>query len=159
MAPQRTPIGIRLTRRLKAMPSGCIEWTGVQNAYGYGTILSDDETRKKLVRTHRVAWVLANGPIPDSLSILHRCDNRLCCNVEHLFVGTQQDNVADCISKGRFKLPVVRRGSDNPSYRPIPTELRQEILALEGLPIRAIARRFNTTTGIINRVLKEGNHL
>ncbi|MGH7024521.1 MAG: HNH endonuclease signature motif containing protein [Caulobacteraceae bacterium] len=50
---------------------------------------------------HRLAWELANGPIPDGLLILHKCDNPVCCNPDHLFLGTAADNHADCAAKGR----------------------------------------------------------
>jgi hypothetical protein len=49
---------------------------------------------------HRWAWSAANGD-PGPLNVLHRCDNRLCVNVEHLFLGTQADNMRDMDSKGR----------------------------------------------------------
>ena len=50
---------------------------------------------------HRAAWELANGPVPNGMSVLHRCDNPPCVRPEHLFVGTQKDNVRDMIEKGR----------------------------------------------------------
>lgn len=54
---------------------------------------------------HRVAWMITNGPIPDGLCVLHRCDNPPCVNPAHLFLGTVQDNNADRDAKGRGKLP------------------------------------------------------
>jgi hypothetical protein len=50
---------------------------------------------------HRVAWELEHGPIPDGMLILHRCDNPACWAPEHLFLGTQADNVRDMHAKGR----------------------------------------------------------
>lgn len=50
---------------------------------------------------HRCAWVLANGPIPKSRLVLHRCDNPLCVRPAHLFLGTQLDNMRDKVAKGR----------------------------------------------------------
>lgn len=52
---------------------------------------------------HRVAWELVHGPIADDLCVLHRCDNRLCVNVEHLFLGTRGDNIRDASVKGRAR--------------------------------------------------------
>ena len=54
-------------------------------------------------RLHRIAWEAHNAePIPKGMVIMHTCDNRACFNPEHLVVGTQQENIADAISKGRF---------------------------------------------------------
>lgn len=77
---------------------GCWIWTGARNNSGYGSLYYE----KRYQLAHRVAWRLANGPIPDGLHILHSCDNRPCVNnVDHLFSGTRADNVADMIAKGR----------------------------------------------------------
>lgn len=55
----------------------------------------------KLITTHRAAWIVTHGPIPDGLQVLHRCDNPPCCNPAHLFLGTQLDNVSDMNAKRR----------------------------------------------------------
>lgn len=58
---------------------------------------------RKLSAVHRLSWELYNGPIPAGMYVCHRCDNKVCCNPEHLFIGSQKDNLQDCLSKGRFK--------------------------------------------------------
>lgn len=81
--------------------SHCIEWTGyVDPKHGYGIVGG-----KKNQKAHRVAWEKENGAIPDGLFILHKCDNRACVNPEHLFLGTQTDNMRDCAAKGRIRSP------------------------------------------------------
>ena len=77
--------------------SGCWLWTGGQNVWGYGQW----NYQGKVIGAHRLAWMLTHGPIPHGLSVLHRCDTPLCCNPDHLFLGTQADNMADKARKGR----------------------------------------------------------
>jgi hypothetical protein len=80
----------------KSDERSCWNWkAGTRN--GYGRLWLDGGIKS----AHRVAWEFTNGPIPDGLRVLHRCDNPSCCNPAHLFLGTQEDNVADMVSKGR----------------------------------------------------------
>ena len=78
--------------------TGCHNWTKSLNSKGYGRIKINGT--RKLV--HRVSYELHSGPIPEGLFVLHRCDNRKCCNPEHLSVGTNQDNMDDKVAKGRW---------------------------------------------------------
>jgi hypothetical protein len=78
--------------------TGCWVWIGGSNNKGYGVI--GTHGRKTSLAT-RVSWELHNGPIPDGMWILHRCDHPYCVNPDHLFLGTHQDNMADQVSKGR----------------------------------------------------------
>ena len=75
----------------------CLEWTGCKDHLGRGQIRVDGVTK----RCHRVAWELKHGPIPKGMCICHNCDNPPCCNVNHLFIGTQLDNIADMENKDR----------------------------------------------------------
>lgn len=93
----RKTVEARLFTRSTKMPSGCIEWNGSRLPKGYGQI----SVGGKNVLTHRVAWELANGPIPNGLFVLHRCDNPPCINKECLFLGTKAENNADRAAKGR----------------------------------------------------------
>jgi hypothetical protein len=80
------------------MDTPCIEWAKSRYRNGYGAASIGNG---RMGYAHRVAWEQANGPIPAGMLVLHRCDNRPCVNVEHLFLGTQQDNMDDMWSKGR----------------------------------------------------------
>jgi len=75
----------------------CREWAGRLDRNGYGRL--DREGRAWYV--HRWVWSLVYGPIPDGLYLCHRCDTPACYRVDHLFLGTQRDNLADMTTKGR----------------------------------------------------------
>ncbi|KKL76482.1 hypothetical protein LCGC14_2044430 [marine sediment metagenome] len=96
-----TPIFERLCKRLRLGPNGCLEFQGFRNPKGYGRIAQGPGEKPRIVNAHRVAWEAAFGPIPDGMDVLHSCDNPPCCNPEHLFLGTNDDNVADRSAKGR----------------------------------------------------------
>lgn len=98
------PVGERMARFI-SVQGECHLWTGHTAGNGYGSIRTEDGPRY----AHRVAWELANGPIPDGLYVLHRCDTPRCVNPAHLFLGTAKDNSDDCWRKGRGVTPTVPR--------------------------------------------------
>lgn len=77
--------------------TSCWEWRGWCDKDGYGNV----RRGAGLKRTHRVAYQLVYGEIPEGLFVLHHCDNPPCVRPEHLFLGTHQDNIADKVAKNR----------------------------------------------------------
>lgn len=75
----------------------CWVWTGHKNKWGYGQIT----VMKKSFGSHRVSWEMQHGAIPEGLEILHSCDNPACVRPDHLFAGTQSENISDSVAKGR----------------------------------------------------------
>ena len=105
-------------------PDDCWLWKQSTDRHGYGQTGHDGLHWS----AHRLAWQLSNGPIPDGLFVLHHCDNPPCCNPAHLFLGTQADNMADMVSKGRANL-------DNGRGKPLSEERKRRIAdALRGKP-------------------------
>jgi hypothetical protein len=121
----RIPLAVRFKRHIsERLPNGCILWIGTVNSRGYGSI---NNGYGKMLYAHRVAWELANGPIPAGLFACHRCDVRRCVNPEHLFLGTVSDNQADMVAKGRSN-----RGERHGNVRvtePIVREIRAKYAA------------------------------
>jgi hypothetical protein len=97
------PLSERLWPKVEPEPNtGCWLWMGGANNKGYGML--HDEAGKHML-SHRASYMLTNGPIPQGMHVLHRCDTPLCCNPAHLFLGTHTDNMRDAASKGRIRGP------------------------------------------------------
>lgn len=89
----------RFNSKIKKTKS-CWLWEGAYHYNGYGCIKINNKT----LRVNRLSWFLKNGKIPKNRYVLHKCDNPKCVNPKHLFLGTAQDNIDDCIKKGRFRV-------------------------------------------------------
>ena len=139
----------RLARRLRPTKGGCLEWTGARWANGYGTIRSNTAPYRAQY-THRVAFELAHGPIPTGMLVCHSCDNRLCCNADHLFLGTHEDNMRDMTSKGR-QAKGSRTGTAKLTERDV-VQMRE--LRSQGMTYRTIGARFGVGPGAASRACR-----
>lgn len=118
-------------------PGECWEWNAARNEHGYGIFRMPDERRN--VRAHRMAWELTHGErLPADVKLLHRCDNPPCVNPNHLERGTQLDNIADMVAKGR-----VARGAQKPNSKLSPEDVaKMRLLRAQGETQKALADRF-----------------
>jgi len=82
----------------------CLEWTAT-TSNGYGTFIHN----KKMMNASRAAWIAEYGEISKGTLVLHHCDNRRCCNVNHLFLGTHKDNTQDMVKKNRDNWDTCRK--------------------------------------------------
>jgi hypothetical protein len=95
------PLRERFLEKISPEPNtGCWLWTGTVLPFGHG-LIGRGGRGTGMARAHRVAWELFRGPIPTGLQVCHRCDVPCCVNPDHLFLGTQRDNITDMINKGR----------------------------------------------------------
>jgi hypothetical protein len=126
----------------------CWIWTASYDSWGYGHI----KIGAKAAKANRVAWELTYGSIPEGMCVLHRCDNPACVRPEHLFLGTNADNVKDRTIKGRSNHP---RGSRN--GRAILTE--EQVLAIRTefrphvVTRVTLAKQYGVSEGCIHGVL------
>jgi hypothetical protein len=124
--------------RVRIVPGNaneCWNWVGWVQKNGYGKFC---EGHNKYYLPHRYAYTLKNGPIPKGLLVCHRCDNRLCCNPNHLFLGTHKDNSQDSIAKGRWLA-----GSRSPTAKLTDAqyaEIKRRYVPRRG--VRTLAREF-----------------
>lgn len=131
--------------------SGCWLWTAYCDQNGYGIFGRHGHKHQK---AHRASWTIHKGGIPDGMKICHKCDVRSCVNPDHLFLGTQADNVADMIAKGRFRHTTLY-GEDNPRSKftaEIVSDVRKRAAA--GEPQRRIAASIGMSPMNVSRIVR-----
>jgi hypothetical protein len=132
----------RIEAKVEKIPeAGCWIWMGATQVRGYGEILSSN--RKLLA--HRASYEAFIGPIPKGMYVCHACDNVYCVNPNHLFLGTQKQNLQDMAAKGRST-----RGEKNARAKLTEEQVKQ-IRAISGSN-SFIAKLFNTSSSNINLI-------
>ncbi len=108
---------VRLLRKVYLSSSGCFEWRGACNEHGYG-VLGRGRRGQGNIKAHRLAYELFHAvELSSSICVCHRCDNPRCVNPQHLFLGTQQENLSDMFQKGRNASPPLLSGDRNPKAK------------------------------------------
>ena len=126
----------------------CWNWKGKPHrGQGYGGFRLG--VRNQTFRVNRVAWLLTKGPIPDGMLVCHHCDNRMCVNPSHLFLGTYANNNRDRAVKGRG---CGRKNNSGPRLRPSDVRaIRRE--AASGVKRVAIARNYGVSYAAVWAIL------
>lgn len=146
----------RLASRITVDSHGCWRWNGAKSS-GYGRI----KIARRLHLTHRVSWEIHIGEIPDGLNVCHKCDVRDCLNPEHLFIGTQSENMIDAYKKGRIRITYGprpndfrHRGESNHNAKLNRTILSEAaILRKEGATYRSLGLKYGVNIQTIRRAL------
>lgn len=128
-------------------PVGCWLYDGAKETNGYGYLLSPLQEGSQYITSHKLAWILTHGPVPDGKQVLHKCDIRACCNPEHLYLGDDAANAADKMSRKRQS-----RGEDN--FKATITEVQaREIWALKGtMSALEVAQRYARGPGLVHGI-------
>lgn len=133
--------------------SGCMEFQGATNGRGYGRV----GYGSSVVYAHRYSYSVHHGHIAQGASVCHTCDNRICVNPEHLFLGTPLENMRDCAAKGR-----TQRGETHKHAKLSRSDVEQ-IIALRAAGMRNadISRLFSISQSQPSAILqrKEWRHV
>lgn len=137
----------RFFKWISKLPNGCWRWMGsIKQRKNRPQSEWHGQWRNEageIELCHRAAWRILVGVIPRDALVLHRCDNPRCCNPEHLFLGTQADNVSDMWDKGRAR-PGISRGASHGMSKLTEALVREIRVSKESGP--AIARRLGVST-------------
>lgn len=141
---KRCPSGLSIDEKLRyhgwtVVESGCWEWNGRLNGDGYGVV----KHFSRYEGSHRWAYRAWVDEIPPGKVVRHDCDNRRCINPQHLQLGTQADNVADTVARGRQRSP---RSMD------FETACRALQMHLDGMIQSRVERIFGLGSGTISRI-------
>lgn len=158
-------VRVFIKERITESPTGCWLWNRSHASSGYG----DFRMNGKHYLAHRASYEAFIGPIPVGMWVLHKCDVRSCVNPEHLFLGTNQDNIADSVRKGRRKGITRKRPSgliyawttENKKQwierkRKIKEEDRKLILReylLGAETHRSLAKKYGVSSALIHRIV------
>lgn len=140
---------------------GCWEWQGTCNSTGYGNV----SWHSKMYTAHRIAaWLsgLVDSPaaptIPQGAHVLHKCDNRKCCNPKHFFIGSYSDNQRDAYAKKRRAQPKGERHANATLTDRQATEIRTAY-SVHGLTQRELANKFGVSQTTISLIIRRKTYI
>lgn len=131
----------------------CWNWMGFKTKAGYGQLT----VCQQLLYAHRFSWELKNGKVPEGRYLCHKCDNPSCVNPEHLYAGTQKDNMKDMSIRKRFSHPetTLAHGARNGNAKLTEEEVRK--IRNEYVPYkvtqRRLAEKFNISEATVKKII------
>jgi hypothetical protein len=131
----------RLEERREHSENGCILYSMSLSKAGYGKM----EYKRKTYLAHRVSYLIYKGPIPKGMHVCHSCDNRQCVNPDHLWLGTQKQNIQDMLTKGRDNYRFSCKLSDSQV-----AEIRAALKLKESQT--SIAKRFGVSPSYVSMI-------
>lgn len=145
---RNAPLSVRFWRLVaRGASDACWEWRGYRGPSGYGRLYLKPGA---YTTAHRASWIVTHGEIPDGKCVLHHCDNRACVNPDHLFIGTQQDNMADMNAKGRRKTPVMV-GETHPAAKLTEREVLE--IRASALPREQLEAKYGVSKPTIHQII------
>ena len=147
----------RFWKHVQKSEDGCWLWMGHRNKksqYGIFGVGSRTDGTRRVVLAHRFIYELKHGKLPGPhIKVCHTCDNHPCVRDDHFFVGTQADNIADMITKGRDR---KLSGEHHPCAKITASDAEniRLIYAAGGVTQTVLAARFGLTQGHINNILR-----
>lgn len=151
--------------RVQHMPSGCWEWKGTVTSGGYGNL----SWHGKSAQAHRVAYWLTHGNITLHTDfrrpgvaksytdfVLHTCDNRRCCNPDHLFLGTMRENLLDAYNKHRKEQPKSKHANAKLSKEQV-LEIRS-LYAQGGTRQLDLAAKYSVSQRVISLIVRQESY-
>lgn len=132
-----------LARTNRDETTGCWVCTTGLSGNGYGQI----SVSNKMTTMHRASWLAHFGPIPAGELVLHRCNNKQCCNPEHLYLGSKSDNFRDAVTDGVAALKL------NDLQVRLAVRLRKL-----GWPLREIAELYNVSISCVSRACRRDTY-
>jgi hypothetical protein len=131
--------------------NGCWEWTGARHANGYGHYSINRLGTHQNYKAHRFVYELLYGEIPGGLFVCHSCDNKLCVNPAHLWLGNNSDNILDAKAKGRLD---DRRGELNTNSKLTPEIIRHIRTQYDlGATQSSLSTKFNLSSSCVCNIV------
>lgn len=136
------------------MNGQCKEWNGYKKE-GYGKICITRNGKEKSEFVHRVAWEIYKGKIPNGMNVCHTCDNPSCFRVDHLFLGTQKDNMQDKKNKKRQN---IKKGEESHKSKLKESEVK-EIISFKKGPFTSqqLGIKYNVAASTIRSIWQNKN--